>query len=144
MKSFHTFASTRPPTGNPGDVDSPQWNDIHQSGVVPTLYAAAGIVPASVDYIRAVGGAGGIQLQLTPSSQTLQGASGQFQFNQVYFAKKVDAAGGAVTFVSVNGELIEGQPNYALTQQGQWAIFIWNPPAGANPGFWEVFGGQIA
>ena len=44
----------------------------------------------------------------------------------------------------VNGELIEGQPNYALTQQGQWAIFIWNPPAGANPGFWEVFGGQIA
>jgi len=144
MKSVHTFVSIKPPTGNPGDVSSPQWNDVHQSGFTPTTYAASGIVPPTVDYIRASGGAAGIQLQLTPATVNVNGASGQTQVNQAYFAKKVDAGAGAVSFVSLNGELIEGQASYELTQQGQWAIFIWNPGVNGQAGFWEVFGGQPA
>jgi len=138
MKSFHTFVSAVPPSGNPGDVTTQNWNDIHQAGMVSTAYSASGTVPTSVDYIRATGGSGGIALVLTPLSQTISGPSGQFSVNQVYFAKKVDSGAGAVTFTSLNGELFEGASSYALTQQGQWAIFIWNGTG------WEVFGGMPA
>lgn len=136
MKTFHTFVSTIPPGGNPGDVTTSNWNDTHQSGAVATPYSTSGTVPASVDYIRATGGSGGIALVLTPASQAFSGPSGTYTVGQVYSAKKIDSGAGAVTFTSLGGELFEGQASYVLTQQGQWAIFIWNGSG------WDVFGGQ--
>ena len=133
MKFFHNFVSTVPPGGNPGNVTSSNWNDAHQGGMVSTPYTADGVVPTSVDYIRANGT---FTLQLTSGSQTFNGPSGSFAINQMYFAKNVGS--GVVTFTDLNGALFEGQPSYELTQQGQWAIFIWN---GTD---WDVFGGMSA
>lgn len=138
MKSFHPFISAIPPGGAPGAVTSSNWNDAHPIGSVVSAYSASGTVPTQVDYIRATGGSGGIALVLTSSSQVINGASGSFAVNQVYFAKKVDSGAGAVTFTDLNGALFEGASSYALTQQGQWAIFIWNGSG------WDVFGGQAA
>lgn len=140
MKSFHNFVSSVPPGGNPGNVTSSNWNDSHLSGMVPTAYSASGIIPTSVDYIRATGGVGGIALQLTPNNAPVfTGPSGAFTVMQVYFAKKVDSGAGPIVFTDINGALIEGAASYQLTQQGQWAIFVQIAGGG-----WEVFGGQAA
>ena len=138
MRSFHGFVSTVPPSGQPGSVTSSNWNDTHQVGFVQTAYSASGTVPITVDYIRATGGAGGIALVLTSGSQTFVGQSGSFTVGQVYRAKKIDSAAGAVTFTDLLGALFEGAASYELTQQGQWAEFVWNGTG------WDVFGGQAA
>jgi hypothetical protein len=138
MKTFHPFVSAITPSPSPGIVSSQNWNDAHSVGNVPTGYTASGTVPTTVDYIRATGGSAGIALVLTPSSIAITGASGSFIVNQVYFAKKIDAAAGAVTFTDLNGALFEGASSYVLSQQGQWAIFLWNGTG------WDVFGGQSA
>jgi hypothetical protein len=134
----HRFISTVPPAGNNGDVQTSNWNDIHQSGFVPTAYNASGVVPATINYIRATGGSGGIALQLTSGSQVFNGPTGEFTLCQAYFAKKVDAGAGAITFTDSQGALIENASSYELTQQGQWALFIWNGTT------WDVFGGMAA
>jgi hypothetical protein len=139
LKSFHPFRSAVPVGGNPGSVTGGNWNDALPGGNVPTAYTVGGTVPTTVDYIRATGGAGGIALVLTSSSQIITGPTGSFTVNQVYFAKKVDAGAGAITFTDSLGALFEsGEASYALTQQGQWAIFLWNGVS------WDVFGGQVA
>lgn len=139
MKSFHPFRSLAPGGGNPGSISSPNWNDAIPCGSVPTVYSGSGTVPPTVDYIRGVGGAGGIALALTASSQVVAGATGSFTVYQVYFAKKTDAGAGAVVFTDSLGALFEsGESSYELTQQGQWAIFLWNGTT------WDVFGGQAA
>jgi len=139
MKSFHPFRSLVPPGANPGAVNGGNWNDAIPAGSVPTAYTANGTVSTSVDYIRATGGAGGIALTLTPSSLLVTGPTGSFTVYQVYFAKKIDSAAGAVTFTDLNGALFEsGEASYVLSQQGQWAIFLWNGTT------WDVFGGQAA
>jgi hypothetical protein len=125
--------------GNPGSVSAPNWNDAIPGGSVATAYTANGTVPPSVDYIRGTGGSGGIALALTASSQVITGATGTFTVNQVYFAKKVDSGAGSVVFTDSLGALFEsGEASYELTQQGQWAIFVWNGTT------WDVFGGQAA
>jgi hypothetical protein len=140
MQQFHKFASAAPNSPNPNAIKTSNWNDIHQSGAVPTLYNASGVVPPAVDYIRATGT---IALQLTSASAIFTGQSGSFTVNQVYYAKNVGA--GVVTFSDSAGMLFEdGSATYALTQKGQWAIFIWNPPIGITPGFWEVLGGNFS
>lgn len=139
MKSFHPFRSLVPAGANPGTVTGANWNDAIPGGSVPTAYTANGTVPTSVDYIRATGGAGGIALVLTSGSLLAVGPNGSFTVNQVYFAKKIDAAAGAVTFTDLNGALFEsGEASYVLSQPGQWAIFLWNGVS------WDVFGGQAA
>jgi hypothetical protein len=138
VKSFHPYITTQPPSANPAVVSSQNWNDLHPIGNVATAYTANGTIPISVDYIRATGGSGGIALVLTSSSQVIVGASGTFTVNQVYFAKKIDSGAGAVVFTDLNGALFEGQSSYSLTQQGQWAIFLWNGTG------WDVFGGMAA
>lgn len=138
MQTFHTFASAVPNDSNPSRVGSSRWNDVHQTGAVVTAFNASGVVPTTVDYIRGTGGGSGIALQLTSRSQQFIGASGTFSVNQVYYAKKVDSGAGAVTFTDLNGATFEGAASYSLTQQGQWAIFIWNGTS------WDVFGGQAA
>jgi hypothetical protein len=136
MKSFHPFASVTPPSGLATDIKTSNWNDIHASGAVISAYAANALVPTSVDYIRGTGGTAGILLTLTSGTVVVVGPSGTFNVNQVYFAKKTDLGVGAVNFVDSAGALFEGQPTYALTQFGQWAIFIWNGVS------WDVFGGM--
>jgi hypothetical protein len=138
MKAFHPFVSTVPPSGNPGAVTSSNWNDAHQVGYVSTAYSASGVVPPSVDYIRATGGSAGIALQLTPLSQNFTGQSGSYTVGQAYLVKKVDSGAGAITLTDLNGALIEGAASYELTQQGQWANFVWNGTG------WDVFAGQAA
>jgi hypothetical protein len=139
MKSFHPFRSAAPVGGNPGSVNAGNWNDAIPGGSVPTAYTAAGTVPTTVDYIRATGGSGGIALALTSSSQIITGPTGSFTVNQVYFAKKVDSGAGAITFTdSLGAQFESGESSYVLTQQGQWAIFLWNGTS------WDVFGGQAA
>lgn len=139
MKSFHAFLSTGTPNPRPGAVKSADWNDAQSVGMVGTAYAASGIVPTTVDYIRATGGGGGIALQLTSGSRVVTGASGSVTVGQVYFAKKVDAGAGPITFSDLGGALFEdGASTYLLTQKGQWAIFVWNGTA------WEVFGGMFS
>lgn len=138
MLIAHRFVSSVPPGGNPGDVTTSNWNDIHQAGASPTNYTASGAIPPTVDYIRATGGSGGIALVLTPTSTLIAGPTGQFQLNQVYMAKKIDSGAGAVVFTDSSGATFEGAASYSLTQQGQWAIFIWNGTS------WDVFGGQSA
>ena len=138
MRTFHTFASGKPPSGNPGDVSAPQWNDVHQSGHCPTTYTAGGLVPPTVDYIRADASGGPFQLALTEWSETFYGASGGFQIFAEYWAKKVDISANAISFVDPGGALLEGQPSYELSQPGQWAVFRWNGNS------WDVFGGQAA
>ena len=119
-------------------MTSSNWNDTHQSGFVSTAYGANATVPTSVDYMRCTGGAGGIALILTPGTQVFTGPSGSFTVGQVYRAKKIDSAAGAITFTDLNGALFEGAASYELTQQGQWAEFVWNGVS------WDVFGGQVA
>jgi hypothetical protein len=138
MRSFHGFVSSVPPSGQPGSVTSSNWNDTHQSGFVSTPYSAGATVPTSVDYMRCTGGSGGIALILTSGSRTFTGPSGSFTVGQVYRAKKIDAAAGAITFTDIAGALFEGAASYELTQQGQWAEFVWNGTS------WDVFAGQSA
>jgi hypothetical protein len=138
MRSFHLFASSVPASPNPGAVTSSNWNDIHQTGFISTAYAANGTVPVTVDYIRATGGAGGIALALTSASKTFTGLSGTYTVGIVYRAKKVDSGAGAITFTDLLGALFEGASSYVLTQQGQWAEFVWNGTG------WDVFAGQAA
>lgn len=138
MKTFHPFKCLVPPGGNPGNVTSDNWNDVHQSGSVPTPYSASGVVPTTVDFIRATGGSGGITLTLTPSANVVTGPSGTYTVYQTYRAKKVDSAAGLITFIDPNGALFDGASSYVLSQQGQWADFIWNGTS------WDVFGGQAA
>ena len=134
MQSFHRFASAAPASSNPNAIKTSNWNDVHQSGAVATLYNASGVVPALVDYIRATGT---IALQLTSGSQIFSGLAGNFTVNQVYYAKNVGA--GVVTFTDSGGALFEdGSASYVLAQKGQWAIFMWNGTA------WEVFGGMFS
>lgn len=139
MKSFHAFRSFAPPAANPGTINGANWNDAIPGGSVQTPYTISGAVPTSVDYIRATGGAGGIALALTSGSFLVTGPSGSYTVNQVYFAKKIDSGAGAVVFTDLGGALFEnGAASYELTQQGQWAIFLWSGTT------WDVFGGQAA
>lgn len=144
MRSFHTFRSTVAPAGNPGDVNTQNWNDIETVGASESVYSASGNVPTAVDYMRCIGGAGGIALVLTPGSAIVTGPSGSFVVCQVYRAKKVDTGAGAITFTSLNGETFgaSASASYALTQQGQWVEFVYVPPTGGGVGSWDVFGGM--
>jgi len=137
MRAWHSSLSTKP-AATSGIIGSQQWNDIQPVGCVTSAYSASGTVPTTVDYIRATGGSGGIALVLTSQSRSISGASGTFIVGQVYRAKKVDAAAGAVTFTDLNGALIEGASSYALSAQGQWCDFVWNGTS------WDVFAGQAA
>jgi hypothetical protein len=134
MRAFHNFISPKPPTADPTLVSSQNWNDVQPAGVCPAAYTASGIVPTQVDYIRATGGANGIALQLTPGIFQAQGPNGTVGIYQTYFAMKVDAGAGVVTFSDVNGALINGGATYTLENQFQWAIFMWNGTS------WDVFG----
>ena len=134
MKSFHTYVNGIAAGGPPGATTSSNWNDVHQTGSVPTPYNTNGVVPTSVDLIRATGGSGGIALALTPGTAVFTGPSGVFSIYQTYYAMKVDAGAGVITFTDLNGALLNGASSYVLENQWQWAIFCWNGTS------WDAFG----
>ncbi len=90
-------------------------------------YSVGSVVPASVDVIRAAGGAGGITLTLTPKTYVLQEPGGvTIAVYETFRDIKTDAAAGVVTFVDPNGALFNGDSSYDLVDQWQFAIFQWN------------------
>jgi hypothetical protein len=96
--------------------------------------SASAVMLDSTDVIKATGGAGGITLTLTPAIDPTGDPTNPTYLYQVYYAKKDDAAAGAITFVDPNNALFNGQPSWQLTNQHQWAIFIWNGVG------WDVMG----
>lgn len=138
MRTYHNKQSTKPPAADPSIVQSLDWNDVQPGGSVPQLYTASGIVPITVDFIRANGGSAGIALQLTEGVYVTQTPNGAISIYQRYEAIKIDAdvgsGGGAVVFSDPSGALFNGDPTYSFVNQWQWAIFIWNGTS------WDVIG----
>jgi hypothetical protein len=106
----------------------------NETGVSPKAFSATGVVLPSVDVIRATGGAGGITLTLSPAIYSTNSPQGPLFLCQVYYALKIDAGVGIITFVDPNGALFNGQSSYILINQWQWAIFMWNGTT------WDVIG----
>jgi hypothetical protein len=96
------------------------------SGASPKTYGASGIVPASVDFIRAIGGAGGITLSLTEAIYATADPCFPTALYQTYFAVRVDAGAGPVIFNDLSGALFNGGPSWTMNNRYQWAIFVWN------------------
>jgi hypothetical protein len=107
---------------------------VFENGAARTAYSASAVVPASVDFIAATGGAGGITLTLTPVIYPTGSPGSPRMLLSVYYAIKSDAAAGVVIFIDPNGALFNGQSSYELTDQYQWAIFCWNGVG------WDVLG----
>jgi hypothetical protein len=105
----------------------------NETGVSPKAFSASGVVLPSVDLIRATGGASGIALSLTEAIYPTNSPQGPLFLYQVYYAMKVDAGVGVITF-SDGGALFNGQSSYVLNNQWQWAIFMWNGTS------WDVIG----
>jgi len=97
-----------------------------KNGTALLRYAASAVVPTSVDWIKATGGAAGIVLTLTPAIFATGDPTSPTYLYQTYFATKDDAAAGLVSFVDPNGALFNGQPSWDLVNQYQWAIFVWD------------------
>jgi hypothetical protein len=134
---YHNFTSPKPISADPTLVSSSRWNDLQPAGSVPTSYTASGVVPPTVDYIRATGGGSGITLTLTGGVFLAQTPAGTVAVNQRYEAMKIDA-GAAVEFVDSAGALINGEASYTMNRQWQWAIFTWVVTDGV--GSWDVIG----
>jgi len=99
---------------------------VFENGAALTRYSASAVVPASVDFIKATGGAAGIALTLTPMIYPTGSPGSPTFLYSVYYAMKDDAAAGAVSFIDPNGAMFNGQSSYELTDQYQWAIFCWD------------------
>lgn len=106
----------------------------NETGSSPKAFSASAAVPASVDLIRATGGASGIILTLTQAIYPTNSPQGPLQLYQVFHAMKVDAGVGVVSFIDALGALFNGQSSYDLANQYQWAIFMWNGVS------WDVMG----
>jgi hypothetical protein len=83
--------------------------------------------------LRAVGGADGITVTLTPHCAVREDGA---LVTSVYAAAKVDAGPGAVVFVDPKGALFNGHASWRLDRQHQWAVFVFN---GSD---WDVFANQ--
>jgi hypothetical protein len=97
----------------------------HTGAAVLTL-SASGAVPPSTDFIRAVGGTGGIVLTLTGKIYPTGNPATPVFVNTVFHAVRIDAGAGPVTFVDSNGALFNGQSSWVMNNAFQWAIFIWD------------------
>jgi len=107
-----------------------------KAGASPRAYSANAVVLPSVDFIKAIGGSGGITLTLTRGVYPTATGSPSFPtfLYQVYYARRDDAGAGAATFIDPNGALFNGQASWELTDQYEWAIFIWDGTG------WNVIG----
>jgi hypothetical protein len=81
--------------------------------------------------IQAIGGADGIVLTLTPDQATREDG---VIITSVYSAMKVDSGPGPVVLVDPKGALLNGQPEWKLRHQYEWALFVWDGAAGV----WDV------
>jgi hypothetical protein len=122
LASAALTGSPTAPTQTTGDVSTKLATTAFVSAAVsamysPLAYSVNSTVATSVRYGQATGGAGGITLTL----QSTLLAVGQIQR-----FKKMDSAVGAITFVDSNNAQFEGQPSYLLTNQWQWADFVWD------------------
>jgi hypothetical protein len=97
-----------------------------QNGAALQRYTANAVVPISVDFVKATGGAGGITLTLTPAIYPTGNPTNPVFLYQTYYAMKDDVAAGVITFVDPNGAMFNGQSSYVLNNQYQWAIFVWD------------------
>jgi len=100
-------------------------HSIHSGAAVQTLNAS-GAVLASTDFIKAIGGSGGIVLTLTGRTYPTGSPAAPVFINTVYHASKSDAGAGVVVFVDSSGALFNGQSSWVLNNQYQWAIFVWD------------------
>lgn len=127
MPITHKFVTAVPDGGNPGDVKSSNWNDVHNWGLASTAYSANANVPNTIEVIEGTGGAGGITLSLPSAAANA---------NKVFYAKKVDSGAGAVTINDVAAALIDGDSSYVLLNQWQYVVLQ------SNGTRWNVIGGN--
>jgi len=102
----------------------------HSGAAVQTL-SASGAVPASIDFIKAVGGAAGIVLTLTGKVYPTGNPASPILVKTVFHAVRTDpgieAGNGVVLFVDSSGAAFNGNSaGYELVNEYQWAIFIWD------------------
>jgi hypothetical protein len=98
----------------------------NETGMSPKVFSASGIVLPSIDFIRAIGGAGGIVLTLTPAVYPTGSPALPTMLYQVYHGIKTDSGVGVVSFIDPNGALFNGQSAYDLVDQWQWVMMAWN------------------
>lgn len=109
---IHKFPSAKVEGGDPTIVGPNEWNDTHVHGVRAISASTAGV--ATDDFVKATGGAGGINYTLPPPART----------GQPIVVQKVDAAAGAITILPNAAEKINSQNllngnSYVLPNPGQ-------------------------
>lgn len=109
---IHKFASAKAEGADATIVGPNEWNDNHVHGIRAISASTAGV--ATDDFVKATGGAGGINYTLPPPART----------GQPIIVQKVDAAVGVVTILPNAAEKINSQGilngnSYALSNAGQ-------------------------